>query len=508
MAENKHVTIHWFKKGLRLHDNPALLHAVSTSKKLYPLFIWDEKFINLNENLGQNRLLFLFRCLKDLQKNLQKVGSELYVIKGDTATVLKDKVKEWGVTQLTYIVDTEVYYRDRDHAVIDLMSSINVEVVSKVGHTLYDIDEIWKANNGKPPLTYRSFLSICAKLKDPPATVRTISSDDFKNCKTPTTTNHDKDNFWFKKEINGYNRTDVCSKLWPGGETAALAKFKEKIKFLLEGNQLVNDSSKRLFPNTTGLSPYFCVGCLSPRLFYHAMNDQTNEPRKHCLTPLSLQGQILWRDFFYTVSAYTPNFTTMKNNPICLQINWDSNDEYLERWTEGRTGFPWIDAIMRQLQIEGWIHHLARHAVACFLTRGDLWLSWEAGQQVFERHLLDADYSMNAGNWMWLSASAFYHHYNKMFHPVQFGRRLDPTGEYVRKYVKELRKFPTKYIYDPWKAPMEVQKQACCVIGKDYPKPIINHYEATVKNLARMKSFRASQQNTVKLTSDSFDYTT
>jgi len=238
------------------------------------------------------------------------------------------------------------------------------------------------------------------------------------------------------------------------------------------------------------------------------MNNRTNEPRKHCLTPLSLQGQILWRDFFYTVSAYTPNFTTMKGNPICLQISWDSNDDYLTRWTEGRTGYPWIDAIMRQLQREGWIHHLARHAVACFLTRGDLWLSWEAGQQVFEQHLLDADYSMNAGNWMWLSASAFYHHYNKMFHPVQFGKRLDPSGDFVRKYVKELESFPTKYIYDPWKAPLEIQKQARCIIGKDYPKPIINHYEATVKNLARMKAFRASQANTIKLTSDSFDYST
>lgn len=221
-----------------------------------------------------------------------------------------------------------------------------------------------------------------------------------------------------------------------------------------------------------------------------------------------MQGQILWRDFFYTVSAYTPNFTTMKGNPICLQICWDNNDEYLERWTEGKTGFPWIDAIMRQLQKEGWIHHLARHAVACFLTRGDLWLNWEAGQKVFEKHLLDADYSMNAGNWMWLSASAFYHHYNKMFHPVQFGKRLDPSGDFIRRYVKELEKFPTKYIYDPWKAPIEVQNKACCIIGKDYPKPIINHYEATVKNLARMKAFRASQANTIKLTADSFDFST
>jgi len=505
---SEHVSIHWFKKGLRIHDNPALLHAVATSKILYPIFIWDEKFIGSNETLGTKRIQFLFRCLKDLQKNLKSVGSELYVFNGDTVSILKQKVKEWNITQLTFITDTEVYYRDRDQLVAETLGNIGVEVVCKVGHTLYDIDEIWKANHGKPPLTYRSFLAIAAKLKDPPGTVRTISSDDFKKCTTPIADDHEKQNFWYKKEINGYRlETDVCARMWPGGETAALERFKSKCDFLMNGDD-TSDNASRLFPNTTGLSPYLCLGCLSPRLFYHSMNNRTNEPRKHCLTPLSLQGQILWRDFFYTVSAYTPNFTTMKGNPICLQISWDSNDDYLTRWTEGRTGYPWIDAIMRQLQREGWIHHLARHAVACFLTRGDLWLSWEAGQQVFEQHLLDADYSMNAGNWMWLSASAFYHHYNKMFHPVQFGKRLDPSGDFVRKYVKELESFPTKYIYDPWKAPLEIQKQARCIIGKDYPKPIINHYEATVKNLARMKAFRASQANTIKLTSDSFDYST
>lgn len=499
----KHATIHWFRKGLRIHDNPALLHAVTTSKTLYPVFIWDETFFSVNEILGRKRIEFLFRCLKDLQKNLRSIGSELYIFKGDAISILQSKVKQWNITQITFITDTEVHYRDRDIIVADVLGKQGVSVVSKVGHTLYDIDAIWKANQGKPPLTYRSFLAIAAKLKDPPPTVRTVCAKDFEDCLTPTASDHDEKNYWFRPTLSV--ELDVAAKLWPGGETAALKRFKMKCAYLMEGQE-PEKGIQRLFPTTTGLSPYLCLGCLSPRLFYHAMNNKANEPRKHCLTPLSLQGQILWRDFFYTVSAYTPNFTVMKGNPICLQISWDSNDEYLARWSEGKTGYPWIDAIMRQLRLEGWIHHLARHAVACFLTRGDLWLSWEVGQKIFEEHLLDADYSMNAGNWMWLSASAFYHHYNKMFHPVQFGKRLDPSGHYVRRYVKELKNYPTKFIYDPWKAPLEVQREASCIIGVDYPRPMVNHYEATVKNLARMKSFRSSQSNTIKLTSDSFDY--
>jgi len=251
-------------------------------------------------------------------------------------------------------------------------------------------NRIWKENQGKPPLTYRSFLAIAAKLKDPPGVVRTINADDFKNCVTLVNKDHDEKNFWYERKNNGDDEADEnkskddakCARLWPGGETAALKRFNSKCAYLMDaGSGKLEKESNRLFPNTTGLSPYLCLGCLSPRLFYHSMSSKTNEPRKHCLTPLSLQGQILWRDFFYTVSAYTPNFTIMKGNPICLQISWGSNDEYLSRWSEGKTGYPWIDAIMRQLREEGWIHHLARHAVACFLTRGDLWLSWEAGQK-------------------------------------------------------------------------------------------------------------------------------
>jgi len=122
----------------------------------------------------------------------------------------------------------------------------------------------------------------------------------------------------------------------------------------------------------------------------------------HSKPPVSLIGQLLWREFFYTCGATIPNFNQMKGNSICRQIPWredDKKDKYLNAWKTGTTGFPFIDAIMTQLRQEGWIHHLARHSVACFLTRGDLWVSWEEGQAVFEELLLDADWSLNAGNW-------------------------------------------------------------------------------------------------------------
>mmetsp|Transcript_2721 Transcript_2721/g.8143 ORF Transcript_2721/g.8143 Transcript_2721/m.8143 type:complete len:197 (-) Transcript_2721:206-796(-) len=177
----------------------------------------------------------------------------------------------------------------------------------------------------------------------------------------------------------------------------------------------------------------------------------------------------------------------MEGNPNCRQIDWDTNEEHLRAWELGRTGYPWIDAIMNQLRREGWMHHLARHSVACFLTRGDLYLSWEAGADIFSKYLLDADWAINAGNWQWLSASAFFSQYFRVYSPIAFGKQYDKNGDYIRKYVPALEKMPAKYIFEPWTAPIGVQKQAGCIVGVDYPKPIVDHSTIHKVNMARMK---------------------
>lgn len=150
---------------------------------------------------------------------------------------------------------------------------------------------------------------------------------------------------------------------------------------------------------------------------------------------------------------------------------------------------------MNQLRKEGWIHHLARHSVACFLTRGDLYQSWEDGAQVFEYYLLDADWSLNNGNWMWLSASAFFHQYFRVYSPIAFGKKTDSDGNFIRKYVPQLKNFPKKYIYEPWTAPIDIQKQVNCIIGKDYPKPIVDHSIVSKRNMARMKEYFGSNES-------------
>merc|ERR1712217_873917 len=135
--------------------------------------------------------------------------------------------------------------------------------------------------------------------------------------------------------------------------------------------------------------------------------------------------------------------------------------------------------------------------VACFLTRGDLWVSWEEGAKIFDRHLIDADWTINSCNWMWLSCSAFFHQYFRCYSPVAFGKKTDPGGDYIRKYVPILKKYPAKYIYEPWEAPLTVQKAAGCIIGTDYPRPVVKHETVVKENMGKMKAaYDAAKANT------------
>jgi cryptochrome len=186
----------------------------------------------------------------------------------------------------------------------------------------------------------------------------------------------------------------------------------------------------------------------------------------------------MWREYNFLMGYSTPNFDKMSNNPIarrksskiritprpsfvlslthlrpfpdtawlCMtEIPWDDDPELVAAWKEARTGYPYIDAVMTQLRETGWIHHLARHSVACFLTRGDLWQSWERGAAVFDEFLLDADWSINNFNWQWLSCTAHFYQYFRCYSPISFGKKTDPNGDYIRKWLPLFKNMPAKY---------------------------------------------------------------
>uniref|UniRef100_A0A3P8VUX5 Cryptochrome circadian regulator 5 n=1 Tax=Cynoglossus semilaevis TaxID=244447 RepID=A0A3P8VUX5_CYNSE len=459
-----HNCIHWFRKGLRLHDNPALVSALRDCKDLYPVFVLDPHLYN-SDHMGINRWRFLVGCLHDLDCSLRKLKSRLFVLRGHPEDVFPELFKKWDVTKLTYEYDTEPYSLSRDGKVTELAERHGVEVVYKISHTLYDMDRVIEENNGKAPLTYNRMQAILKSLGPPKKPVPAPTLEDMNEIKTPYTENHEEE---YGIPPLGELCEDTAApgeEKFPGGEEEALRRLDEHMKRTawVCKFEKPQTSPNSLSPSTTVLSPYVTFGCLSARTFWWRLAGGY-QGNKHSSPPVSLHGQLLWREFYYAASVGIPNFNKMVGNPVCTQVDWDSNPELLAAWREARTGFPFIDAIMTQLRQEGWIHHLARHAVACFLTRGDLWINWEEGQKVFEKLLLDGDWALNAGNWLWLSASAFFHQFFRVYSPVAFGKKTDKNGDYIN-----------------------VQQAAGCIVGKDYPQPIVKHEEIHKKNIQRMK---------------------
>jgi cryptochrome len=543
--------IHWFRKGLRLHDNPALMSCLADAQSnlrkqnpefnyfIFPVFIIDPVFAD-PEKVGINRYRFLLESLKDLddafkQKQQQQDQEEtedndqdpcccrLFVAKGNPNQVLPKLCEQWNVSHVTWERDTEPYARTRDESMTQLLTAKNIRVSTFVSHTLYDPARLLQVNppscSPLPTTTYSTFVKMTEQLGQPqqPANSKQDALDMIISInKNNNNHNIDKksrnETFFFANLLStvvfdvptlsqmGYDPSTLSGgdpaapSKFPGGETEGLRRLAAKVSDPAQHAWVRNFSKPETSPNslepsTTVLSPYMKFGCVSPRLFYHELLRIERAAARNAVVmkpPVSLRGQLLWREFNYFSSFATPNFHSMEGNPNCRKIPWDRDAETILAWKEGRTGYPWIDAAMRQLASEGWIHHLARHAVACFLTRGDLWQHWEEGAKVFDLYLLDADYALNTSNWLWLSASCFFYQYFRVYSPVSFGAKTDPTGEYVRKYVPQLRRFPAKYIYEPWKAPLSVQRECGCVIGKDYPKPIVDHAKASKDNMAKM----------------------
>lgn len=345
---------------------------------------------------------------------------------------------------------------------------------------------------------------------------------------------------------------DEATTPYRGGETNALRELDDVMRDVEYAATFrkPQTSPAALEPSTTLLSPYLHFGALSCRLFYHraqeavdAYNKKAKGSSKAATPPESLTGQLLFRDMYFAAQAALGHAMTQtacnpqvrfvpwhlpskmthasdpsspsakpktgpvgdKTHPIekvtipgTYEVDSQEAETWFQRWATGTTGFPWIDALMRQLRREGWIHHLGRHSVACFLTRGGCYVHWERGADVFSELLLDHEPACNAGNWQWLSCTAFFAQYYRCYSPVSFPQKWDKEGQFVRKWVPELKDLGTKYIYEPWKAPIADLKKAGVKlvefpgVGKEmpkgtYPKPMFDFGERRKICIASLK---------------------
>jgi len=530
--------IYWFRTDLRLHDSPALKAALDLKPEcLYPIWTWDPHYV-YRARVGPNRWQYLLDCQNDLSKSITKINpkSKLFLLREAPQTLFPKLFKAWKITHLVFEKDTDAYARQRDEEVMKIAKSAGVEVVMKVGRTLYDPDELIKHNHGKPTMSISQVqaagkktgaiprpIPAPTKLPDPGNTDLPFSQEKPPQDPDINATQRDGKEASYSALTGPNNDFAVPTMrelgLQPattphcGGETLALQTL---------ASILANESYTATFEkpktaptafspqSTTLLSPHLHFGSLSVREFYWGAQDiVSNFKGKASQPPTSLTGQLLFRDMYFGAqAALSFPFGQTFNNPTCRFIPWHlpstidpatqlvtgsyqidnaQAEEWFQRWKYGRTGFPWIDALMRQLRTEGWIHHLGRHAVACFLTRGGCYIDWERGAEVFEEWLIDHEAACNIGNWQWLSCTAFFAQFYRVYSPVAFPQKWDKEGAFVKRYVPELERYEGKYVFEPWRAGVGDQRRWGCRVEGDgsegvdgegglkrYPKPMFD----------------------------------
>lgn len=460
------VSMHWFRKGLRLHDNPALASALAKANhsggekgtgKFVAVYVLDGNCYQL-KHCSPLRANFLIESLQDLDASLRELGSRLYVSSGDPVSVLPALWAKFGVTHLTFEEDEtgEPYAFLRDESILRLCREREMHVETFRSETLFPLDAYAQKARSKVPGTMGAFQRVFGDMGPVPRPLEAPSKKDFGSLN-----NHHLSDWqdqmkppnkptelpWPrsqpKTKVTPLWNVKDCENLTPivrGGESRALHQLKKHManSLWVAAFEKPKTSCTALDkPSTTGISPYMSLGCLSPRMVWWSIAesiDRAPASATRSKPPVSLQGQMLWRDFnnliAHDANTRSPeSWGRMEGNPYCRQIPWSSDAHLLEAWKNGQTGYPWIDACMTQLRTQGWIHHLGRHAVACFLTRGDLWQSWEEGAAYFESQLLDADYALNGFNWLWLSCSGFFYQYFRCYSPVAFQKKNDPNGD-------------------------------------------------------------------------------
>ena len=457
MTMKKKLAIHWFRStGLRFHDNPSLSDACKSGNTdlLLPIVIIDPDLPFANKSNikpGCIRVNFILESLHELNTKFQKIQDNkqrLVVIVGKPKQVLPEIIETCFSTttnddnddSANNAIDDITLYYERDPAEpIRKSDSIIFQAIqdklkhkgnNKVGknfhikgydsHTLHPMEHyVSHCKDHVAPSTYGGFLKIfsgrmgkVAKEVDtvtscpPPLPISIMKLLETKYGNSGLTIPTLEELGYDPIDLQYRHKGDNGIVTFIGGEDVGLELLK---KMMERTNWVCTFEKPKTKPNalnvdTTGLSPYVKHGCISIRKFYHELSKVYEKGLKSksiklSKPPVSLHGQLLWREYNYLMGYTTPNFDKMVGNPIARQIQWDDDPMLVEKWKLGQTGYPYIDSIMIQLKQTGYIHHLARHSTACFLTRGDLYQSWIIGANIFEEYLIDADWSINNFNW-------------------------------------------------------------------------------------------------------------
>ena len=466
-------TIIWLRRDLRLADNPALHAAVNSGKPLVLLYI-DEA--NKGRALGGAAEVWLHHSLMAFIGSIADKGGELILRRGEAADILDDIIDQTGADEVHWNRRYEGWAREIDEAIKTDLKSRGLKVSSHKANLLTEPWEVVTKTGG----FYKVFtpfwraakanFTVDKSLPAPKAldcVSGNLESDDLADWKLlPTSPD------WGSKMMNEQ----------VAGEAGAM----DRLHSFLAG-PVENYATQRDRPDdengTSRLSPHLAFGEISPRQIW-------NETQQNDYVSDKFLTEIGWREFSYTLLFYNPDLASENYKSAFDDFPWNSDNEKVEAWRHGQTGYPFVDAGMRELWQTGWQHNRVRMVCASFLIK-HLLTDWRVGEAWYWDTLLEADPASNAASWQWVAGSgADASPYFRIFNPFTQGEKFDPNGDYVRKYVPELAKLPKKYLNQPWTAPKEILDKAGIVLGETYPKPIVDHKAARELALAGYKKSR------------------
>ena len=453
----------WFRRDLRVHDHPALTAAHREADRVVPLYVLDPRLLDAGRFPSRNRAWFLLASLRELRAALRQVRGELYVRSGRPEDVLPHVAREVGAEAVHFASDVSPFAMARDRRVEAALDGI-AAVRRHPGNFAADVGRPATAD-GRPFVVFSPFWRAWERLerRDVHAAPRALHVPSG----LPA------------GEIPAGPEPEAADPL-PPGEAAARERLS---RWLGGGLERYADRHDRLAGGTSRLSPYLHFGCLSAR------ETEARAREKGGKGAAAFVRQLAWRDFYAHVLLRHPGNARGAYKEGYDALEWADDGGALAAWEEGRTGYPVVDAGMRQLRHEGWMHNRARLITASFLTK-DLHLDWRLGEAHFMRHLLCGDEAQNNGNWQWITSIGVdpAPYFRRLYNPMTQQRRHDPDGEYVRRWCPELADVPLDKLPEPWTMTEAEQAAAGCVIGRDYPAPIVDHKRERRRAIERYRA--------------------
>lgn len=452
----------WFRRDLRVDDHPALAAAAARGD-VVALWVADPGLLGAPHHRAPMRLRFLRQGLEGLDAALRERGVRLVVRNGDPTQVVPDVAREAGADLVHVTDDVTPYSRRRDAQVRAALERVGVDMRAVGGPWRVEPDAL-AGSKGEGYLVFTPFFKAWDQV---PVADRIAPPGALSG---PALASH------------GLGALPEGEPPIPAGPDAARARLEE---FIRSGAVDRYEEARDVLADdgTSHLSADLRMGVLSPGQVGRAIGGS----RGIAPSRAAFWRQLAWRDFYAHHMARHPHVAAAALKPSFREIAWDDDPALLAAWREGRTGFPLCDAGMRQMRATGWMHNRARMVAASVLVK-DLLVDWRRGEAEFMRGLVDGDPANNNGGWQWTAGTGTdAAPYFRVFNPILQAKRFDPTGAYVRRWVPELAQVPDRFIHEPWTMDDEAQRAARCVIGRDYPAPVVEHALRRNEAIARYK---------------------